>query len=72
MCTGHDDVVGPDTVARLSRRGFLRTAVTTAAVVGTSGALAGPALAHEEPAGGGRRPAPGPARPDQHPAVHPA
>ena len=54
MCTGHDDVVGPDTVARLSRRGFLRTAVTTAAVVGTSGALAGPALAHEEPAGGGR------------------
>jgi hypothetical protein len=33
MCTGHDDVVGPDAVARLSRRGFLRTAVTTAAVV---------------------------------------
>lgn len=48
MCTGHDDVVGRDTVARLSRRGFLRTAATTAAVVGTSSALAGPALAQEE------------------------
>jgi sugar phosphate isomerase/epimerase len=51
MCTGHDDVVGRDTVARLSRRGFLRTAATTAAVVGTSSALAGPALAQEEASG---------------------
>ena len=50
MCTGHDDVVGRDTVARLSRRGFLRTAATTA-VVGTSSALAGPALAQEEASG---------------------
>ena len=54
MCTGHDDAVGAGTVARLSRRGFLRTAVTTAAVVGTSGAVAGPALAQEEAAGEGR------------------
>jgi hypothetical protein len=54
MCTGHDHVVGPGTVAGLSRRGFLRTAVTTAAVVGTSGALAGPALAQEEAGGEGR------------------
>jgi sugar phosphate isomerase/epimerase len=54
MCTGHDDAVGPDTVARLSRRGFLRTTVTTAAVVGTSSALAGPALAQEEASGQGR------------------
>jgi sugar phosphate isomerase/epimerase len=51
VCTGHDDVVGRDTVARLSRRGFLRTAATTAAVVGTSSALAGPALAQEEASG---------------------
>jgi sugar phosphate isomerase/epimerase len=54
MCTGHDDVVGRDTVARLSRRGFLRTAATTAAVVGTSSALAGPALAQEEASGQAR------------------
>ena len=45
MCTGHDDTAGREEVARLSRRGFLRTTVTTAAVVGTSGALAAPALA---------------------------
>jgi hypothetical protein len=51
MCTGHDDVVGRHTVARLSRRGFLRTAATTAAVVGTSSALAGPAFAQEEASG---------------------
>jgi sugar phosphate isomerase/epimerase len=38
-------------VARLSRRGFLRTTVTTAAVVGTSSALAAPALAQEGSAG---------------------
>ena len=50
MCTGHDDTVGCGEVARLSRRGFLRTAATTAAVVGTSSALAGPALA-QGPAG---------------------
>jgi sugar phosphate isomerase/epimerase len=47
MCTGHDDTAGREEVARLSRRGFLRTTVTTAAVVGTSGALAGPAFARE-------------------------
>jgi sugar phosphate isomerase/epimerase len=51
MCTGHDDTAGREEVARLSRRGFLRTAVTTAAVVGTSSALAAPALAQENPAG---------------------
>jgi hypothetical protein len=51
MCTGHDDTAGPEEVARLSRRGFLRTTVTTAAVVGTSSALAAPALAQEGSAG---------------------
>jgi hypothetical protein len=50
MCTGHDDA-GREEVARLSRRGFLRTAAATAAAVGTSSALAGPALAHEGAAG---------------------
>jgi sugar phosphate isomerase/epimerase len=54
MCTGHDDAAGPESVARLSRRGFLRTTVTTAAVVGTSSALTGPALA-DEASGHGRR-----------------
>src|SRR5919109_1922362 len=54
MCTGHDDAANPDTVARLSRRGLLRTAVTTAAVVGTSSALASPALAQDQPTGQGR------------------
>jgi sugar phosphate isomerase/epimerase len=54
MCTGHDTAVGSDRVGWLSRRGFLRTAVTTAAVVGTSSALAGPALAQEEASGRGR------------------
>jgi sugar phosphate isomerase/epimerase len=53
MCSGHDDTVGREEVARLSRRGFLRTAAATAAVVGTSGALAAPALAREEPGGSG-------------------
>jgi sugar phosphate isomerase/epimerase len=53
MCTGHDDTAGPEEVARLSRRGFLRTTVTTAAVVGTSGALASPAFAQEEAGGQG-------------------
>jgi sugar phosphate isomerase/epimerase len=51
MCTGHDDTAGREEVARLSRRGFLRTTVTTAAVVGTSSALAAPALAQEGTAG---------------------
>ena len=46
MDTGHD-AAGSDKVGWLSRRGFLRTAVTTAAVVGTSSALASPALAQE-------------------------
>ncbi|HEV2871949.1 MAG TPA: sugar phosphate isomerase/epimerase [Actinomycetota bacterium] len=54
MCTGHDDTASREEVARLSRRGFLRTAVTTAAVVGTSSALAAPALA-QEASGHGRR-----------------
>ncbi len=54
MCTGHDDTAGREEVARLSRRGFLRTAAATAAVVGTSSALAAPALAHEEAGGQGR------------------
>ena len=54
MCTGHDDTAGREEVARLSRRGFLRTTVTTAAVVGTSGALAGPAFAQQEASGQGR------------------
>jgi sugar phosphate isomerase/epimerase len=51
MCTGHDDTAGREEVARLSRRGFLRTAAATAAVVGTSSALAAPALAQADPAG---------------------
>jgi sugar phosphate isomerase/epimerase len=51
MCTGHDDTAGRAEVARLSRRGFLRTTAATAAVVGTSGALAAPALAQAGTAG---------------------
>jgi sugar phosphate isomerase/epimerase len=47
MCTGRDATTGREQVARLGRRGFLRAAVASAAVVGTSGALAGPALAQE-------------------------
>ena len=50
MCTGHD-TVGREEAARLSRRGFLRTAAATAAAVGTSSALAAPALAREATAG---------------------
>jgi sugar phosphate isomerase/epimerase len=53
MCSGHDDTAGREEVARLSRRGFLRTAAATAAVVGTSSALAAPALAREESGGSG-------------------
>jgi sugar phosphate isomerase/epimerase len=48
MCTGHDDTAAREEVARLTRRGFLRRAAATAAVVGTSSALATPALAHED------------------------
>jgi sugar phosphate isomerase/epimerase len=57
MCSGHDDTASAEEVARLSRRGFLRTAAATAAAVGASGALAGPALAREDPgsSGGGGR-----------------
>jgi sugar phosphate isomerase/epimerase len=55
MCTGHDDTAGREEVARVSRRGFLRTAAATAAVVGTSSALAGPALADQDAAGAERR-----------------
>jgi sugar phosphate isomerase/epimerase len=51
MCTGHDDTASREEVARLTRRGFLRTAAATAAVVGTSSALAAPALAQEGSAG---------------------
>jgi sugar phosphate isomerase/epimerase len=47
MCTGHDDTASREEVARLSRRGFLRTAAATAAAVGTSAALATPALASQ-------------------------
>jgi len=54
MCTGHDDAVSAEDMARLvSRRGFLRTAAATAAVVGASGALAAPALAQEGQGGSG-------------------
>jgi sugar phosphate isomerase/epimerase len=55
MCSGHVDTTSSEVVARLSRRGFLRTAAATAAVVGASSALATPALAREEPAGAGGR-----------------
>ena len=56
MCTGHGDTAGREEVDRLTRRGFLRTAAATAAVVGTSSALAAPAVAQEDaPASQGRR-----------------
>jgi sugar phosphate isomerase/epimerase len=51
MCTGHDDTAGREEVARLSRRGFLRTAAATAAALGTSSALAAPAFAQKDAAG---------------------
>jgi sugar phosphate isomerase/epimerase len=51
MCTGHDDTASREEVARLSRRGFLRTAAATAAAVGTSAALATPALAAQADSG---------------------
>jgi sugar phosphate isomerase/epimerase len=52
MSTDADDTAGRGELGRTSRRGFLRTAAATAAVVGASGALAGPALAHEPNAKG--------------------
>ncbi|HSO52026.1 MAG TPA: twin-arginine translocation signal domain-containing protein, partial [Actinomycetes bacterium] len=52
MSKDADDTAGREELGRLSRRGFLRTAVTTAAVVGASGALAAPALAHQGDAQG--------------------
>ena len=52
MSTDADDTAGREEVARLSRRGFLRTAAATAAVVGASGALAAPALASDAGAKG--------------------
>jgi sugar phosphate isomerase/epimerase len=62
MCTGHDDTASREEVARLSRRGFLRTAAATAAAVGTSAALATPALAGQADDG---RPDKGRVPPDQ-------
>ena len=55
MSTGHDDSAGREELGRISRRGFLRTAVTTAAVVGASSALAAPALAQDTSSRGGGR-----------------
>jgi sugar phosphate isomerase/epimerase len=62
MCTGHDDTASREEMARLSRRGFLRTAAVTAAAVGTSAALATPALAGQADGG---RPDKGRVPPDQ-------
>jgi sugar phosphate isomerase/epimerase len=57
MCTGHEEAVSPQEMARLvSRRGFLRTAATTAAVAGAAGALTTPALAAETKSGHGDSP----------------
>ena len=55
MSTGHDDTAGRGELGRTSRRGFLRTAAATAAVVGTSSALAAPALAHDATSKGAGR-----------------
>jgi sugar phosphate isomerase/epimerase len=44
MCTDHVDTADREEVARLSRRGFLRTAAATATAVGASTVLATPAL----------------------------
>ncbi|MDF2743723.1 MAG: hypothetical protein K0S88_5100 [Actinomycetia bacterium] len=52
MSTDADDTAGREEGARTSRRGFLRTAAATAAVVGASGALAAPALASDAGAKG--------------------
>jgi sugar phosphate isomerase/epimerase len=62
MRTGHDDTASREEVARLSRRGFLRTAAATAAAAGTAAALATPALAGQA---GGERQDKGRVRPDQ-------
>jgi sugar phosphate isomerase/epimerase len=62
MCTGHDDTADREEVARLSRRGFLRTAAATAAAVGASTVLATPALGAE---GRGGQKDKGRVRPDQ-------
>jgi sugar phosphate isomerase/epimerase len=62
MCTGHDDTASREEVARLSRRGFLRTAAATAAAVGASTALATPVLAAQAPSGQREK---GRVRPDQ-------
>ena len=55
MSTDADDTAGREELGRTSRRGFLRTAVTTAAALGASGALAAPALAQDTGAKGGGR-----------------
>jgi sugar phosphate isomerase/epimerase len=52
MSTDADGTAGREEGARTSRRGFLRTAAATAAVVGASGALAAPALASDAGAKG--------------------
>jgi sugar phosphate isomerase/epimerase len=52
MSTDADDTAGREELGRTSRRGFLRTAAATAAVVGASGALAAPALANDAGAKG--------------------
>ena len=52
MSTDADDTAGREELGRTSRRGFLRTAAATAAVVGTSSALAAPALANDAGAKG--------------------
>jgi sugar phosphate isomerase/epimerase len=52
MRTDADDTAGREELGRTSRRGFLRTAAATAAVVGASGALAAPALANDAGAKG--------------------
>jgi sugar phosphate isomerase/epimerase len=55
MSTDADDTAGREELGRTSRRGFLRTAAATAAVVGASGALAAPALANDAGAKGHSR-----------------
>ena len=52
MSTDADDTAGREELGRTSRRGFLRTAAATAAVVGASGAPAAPALASDAGAKG--------------------
>jgi hypothetical protein len=52
MSTDADDTAGREGLGRTSRRGFLRTAATTAAAIGTPSALAAPALAQDTGAKG--------------------